>query len=95
MKAKVPKCVACYEPVTGDIEHLFVAIAGALCGRCVQIAGGAAPFWIYPGDLRPVVVQAKSHPEAVEKVKRSPKYDGGATVVMRIDDFERYCRGVV
>jgi len=51
-------------------------------------------LWIYPGERRPVVVEAPDHESAVEAVKKSPDWDGfGPTPVMGMSDFVRQCAG--
>lgn len=91
----VPKCIACYAPVDTDIDSLVVCPAGAICGRCGRIAAGQAPYWIYTGERRPVIVQAKSREEALSKVRQSPEYDGFPPDVMQVSEFERRCRPLV
>lgn len=90
--SKVPKCVACYGQVDADLDHVVVCPAGVICGRCGRIAAGQAPYWIYTGERRPVVVQAQSRDEAMRKVILSPEYDGFHPDVMQVSEFERRCR---
>jgi hypothetical protein len=48
-------------------------------------------YWIYPGERRPVVVQAETEEEALEKVRKSPQYDGFGGPVYRVEAFAVLC----
>ena len=49
------------------------------------------PFWIYPGERRPVIVQAKNERHAKHKVMESPEYDGFPVYIYSIDKFAGRC----
>lgn len=49
-------------------------------------------YWIYPGERRPVVVQAETEKEAEGLVHKSPEYDGFGSKVYRVEDFAELCR---
>lgn len=48
-------------------------------------------YWIYPGERRPVVVQAETLAEAERKVRESPDYDGFGHRVFTVEDYARMC----
>ena len=49
-------------------------------------------YWIYPGERRPVVVKAETEEEAIEKVQKSPEYDGfPMPSVYRVEAFAVLC----
>lgn len=48
-------------------------------------------FWIYPGERRPVVVQAKNERHAKHKVTESPEYDGFPVYVFSVEKFAGRC----
>jgi hypothetical protein len=48
-------------------------------------------YWIYPGERRPVVVLATTEKEAVEKVQKSPHYDGFGDWVYRVEEYAKKC----
>lgn len=50
-------------------------------------------YWIYEGERRPVVVQAKNARHAAHKVSQSSEYDGFPIYVTSIEDFARRCQG--
>ena len=50
-------------------------------------------YWIYEGERRPVVVQAKNARHAVHKVSQSSEYDGFPIYVTSVEDFARRCQG--
>src|SRR3990172_1042335 len=45
------------------------------------------PLWIYPGERRPVIVQAKNERHAKHKVSESPEYDGFPVYVYSVEKF--------
>jgi hypothetical protein len=49
------------------------------------------PYFIYPGERRPVIVQAKNKRHAIHKVQESPEYDGFPPYVFTIEDFNKRC----
>lgn len=48
-------------------------------------------YWIYPGERRPVVVQAETESEAEKKVMKSQEYDGFGSRVYRVERFAEMC----
>jgi hypothetical protein len=67
-----------------------------LVATCVfAVCGTPGPrpsrYWIYPGDRRPVVVEAADATEASAKVQRSPMYDGFGWCVYPVEGFARMC----
>lgn len=50
------------------------------------------PYWIYPGERRPVVVQAKTKEEANQLVRQSPEYDGFPVYLYTVEQFAKMCR---
>ena len=60
----------------------------AVCGT----PGPRSPqYWIYPGDRRPVIVEAPDATAASAKVQRSPEYDGFGWRVYSVEEFARLC----
>lgn len=55
--------------------------------QCMASCG----YWIYPGERRPVVVQAPTEKEAQEKVQKSPEYDGFGSRVYSVEKFAKLC----
>lgn len=55
------------------------------------IARESWPFWIYPGERRPVIVQARNERHAKHKVSESPEYDGFPVYVMPVHEFSGRC----
>lgn len=49
------------------------------------------PFWIYPGERRPIVVQASTQEIAMKRVQESPHYDGFPAYAEPVEKFSDYC----
>jgi len=88
-----------------EMTHFHYPPSGVLCDPCYlewqAVLGKSVPkepveefsgYWIYPGELRPVVVLAETRPAAEKLVMESPEYDGFFGVVYRVEEFERLCR---
>jgi hypothetical protein len=52
---------------------------------------GRTGYWIYPGERRPIIVKAETEEEALEKVRKSPEYDGFGPSVYRVEAFSVLC----
>lgn len=53
------------------------------------------PFFIYPGERRPVVVAAKNARHARDKILKSPEYDGFPVYIYPIEKFAEECAGLL